>query len=136
MNQCVQLCLGGGTRRVALRWHHRVAVPADDGAEMVVAIKARIDAAEFGVRGCGGHRDLVRSSGIDKVKRILSDHCCFPYESVTMYGMYAPANSPAMLINRLNQEAARFLNMPDTNDSISRCCGRLAGAQPGQQRSK
>ena len=52
------------------------------------------------------------------------------YESVTMYGMYAPANSPAMLINRLNQEADRFLDMPDTKERFFNAGVETVGGSP------
>ena len=32
------------------------------------------------------------------------------YESVSMMGMFAPAKTPATIINRLNQEIVRVLN--------------------------
>jgi tripartite-type tricarboxylate transporter receptor subunit TctC len=52
------------------------------------------------------------------------------YESVTMYGMYAPANSPAMLINRLNREADRFLDMPDTKERFFNAGVETVGGSP------
>jgi tripartite-type tricarboxylate transporter receptor subunit TctC len=52
------------------------------------------------------------------------------YEAVTMYGMYAPANSPATLINRLNQEAARFLNLPDTKERFFSAGVETVGGSP------
>lgn len=38
------------------------------------------------------------------------------YESVTLYGLFAPAKTPATIINRLNRETVLFLNMPDTKE--------------------
>jgi len=35
------------------------------------------------------------------------------YEAVSMHGLFAPAEVPATLVNRLNQEAVRFLSTPD-----------------------
>jgi tripartite-type tricarboxylate transporter receptor subunit TctC len=52
------------------------------------------------------------------------------YESVTMYGIYAPANSPAMLINRLNREADRFLDMPDTKERFFNAGVETVGGSP------
>ena len=40
------------------------------------------------------------------------------YEAVTMYGLYAPANTPDPIINKLNREAARFLQTPDIKDKL------------------
>ena len=35
------------------------------------------------------------------------------YESLGMFGIFAPAGTPAPIINRLNQEMVRVLNKPD-----------------------
>lgn len=35
------------------------------------------------------------------------------YEAVSMHGLFAPADVPAALVNKLNEEATRFLNSPD-----------------------
>lgn len=38
------------------------------------------------------------------------------YESAAQFGFFAPAKTPESLINRLNQEAVRFLNAPETKE--------------------
>jgi len=40
------------------------------------------------------------------------------YESVSMYGLFAPAKTPAPVINRLYQEVARILNQPDIKEKF------------------
>ena len=40
------------------------------------------------------------------------------YEAVTMYGLYAPAKTPAAIIERLNREAARYLQTPEIKDKL------------------
>jgi tripartite-type tricarboxylate transporter receptor subunit TctC len=40
------------------------------------------------------------------------------YEAVTMYGLYAPAKTPAAIIERLNREAARYLQTPEIRDKL------------------
>jgi len=41
------------------------------------------------------------------------------YESVSLNGMFAPAKTPAALINLVNQEVARILNRPDAKERLS-----------------
>ena len=38
------------------------------------------------------------------------------YESVSIYGMFAPAKTPAAIVNRLNQEIVRLLATPDVKE--------------------
>ena len=45
-----------GTRFVATGRHHRVAIPADDGGEMMVAVEPGVNAGQLGVIGRGGGR--------------------------------------------------------------------------------
>ena len=40
------------------------------------------------------------------------------YEAVTMYGLYAPAQTPVAIIVRLNREAARFLQTADIREKL------------------
>ena len=40
------------------------------------------------------------------------------YESATTYGLLAPANTPAAIINRLNQETVRVLNRADVKEKF------------------
>ncbi len=40
------------------------------------------------------------------------------YESVSVYGVFAPAKSPAAAINRLNQETVRVLQLPDIKEKL------------------
>jgi tripartite-type tricarboxylate transporter receptor subunit TctC len=41
------------------------------------------------------------------------------YESVSLNGMFAPAKTPAALINRVNQEVVRILSKPDAKERLS-----------------
>ena len=38
------------------------------------------------------------------------------YESAAQFGFFAPAKTPVPLINRLNQDAVRYLNTPETKE--------------------
>lgn len=38
------------------------------------------------------------------------------YEAVSMHGLFAPAKTPLTLVNKLNQEAVRFLNTPEAKE--------------------
>ena len=40
------------------------------------------------------------------------------YEAVTLYGLYAPAKTSAAIIDRLNRDAARFLQTQDIRDKL------------------
>ncbi len=40
------------------------------------------------------------------------------YEAVTMYGLYAPAKTPSAIVERLNREAARYLQTQDIRDKL------------------
>ena len=40
------------------------------------------------------------------------------YESVSMYGLFAPAKTPAAVINRLHQEVARIVNQRDIKEKF------------------
>lgn len=52
----------------------------------------------------------------------------FPdYEFVTWYGMVAPRNTPAAIIERLNAEFNRALQSPEVVQSIGKVGGELAG---------
>ncbi len=40
------------------------------------------------------------------------------YESASLVGMFAPANTPAAIINRLNQEFVQILNQPEMKEKL------------------
>jgi tripartite-type tricarboxylate transporter receptor subunit TctC len=40
------------------------------------------------------------------------------YEAVSVYGFFAPAKTPAAIINRLNQETIRYLNKADVKEKL------------------
>ena len=40
------------------------------------------------------------------------------YESVTMFGMFAPAGTPAPIVNRLHQDIVKVLKQPDVKDRL------------------
>jgi len=52
------------------------------------------------------------------------------YEAVTMYGLYAPAKTPAAIIERLNRDAARFLQMQDIKDKLFGAGVETVGGSP------
>jgi tripartite-type tricarboxylate transporter receptor subunit TctC len=37
---------------------------------------------------------------------------------MSILGMFAPARTPAPIIDRINQDAIRFLQMPDTRERL------------------
>ncbi len=54
------------------------------------------------------------------------------YEAVSMYGMFAPARTPAAIINRLNQETARVINHADTKERFFNAGVEIVGSSPDE----
>jgi tripartite-type tricarboxylate transporter receptor subunit TctC len=54
------------------------------------------------------------------------------YEWVGMTGMWAPAKTPATIINRLNQEIVRVINMPDVKERLLNVGEEIIGGSPEQ----
>ena len=52
------------------------------------------------------------------------------YVSEAIYGMFAPAKTPAAIINRLHQETARFLAMPETRERFFNSGVETVGSSP------
>lgn len=52
------------------------------------------------------------------------------YESVNTHGLFAPVNTPAAVIRRLNQETARYLNLPDTKERFLNAGVETVGSTP------
>jgi len=52
------------------------------------------------------------------------------YEAVTLYGLYAPAKTPAAIIERLQREAARYLQTPVISDRLSGAGVEAVGDAP------
>ena len=54
------------------------------------------------------------------------------YEAVTMYGLYAPAKTPTTIIERLNRDAARFLQTADMRDKLFGAGVETVGSPPAE----
>ena len=52
------------------------------------------------------------------------------YVSEAIYGMFAPAKTPVSIINRLHQETARFLGMPETKQRFFNSGVEVVGSSP------
>ena len=52
------------------------------------------------------------------------------YEAVAIVGVYAPAKTPASLINRLNQEIVRGLNQPQIKERLLSIGTEVVGSTP------
>lgn len=52
------------------------------------------------------------------------------YESVSVFGMFAPARTPATLINRLNQEIVRALHRKDVKERLFNSGIETVGSSP------
>jgi tripartite-type tricarboxylate transporter receptor subunit TctC len=54
------------------------------------------------------------------------------YELVAMFGMFAPAKTPATIINRLNQEMVRVLGMGSVNEQLLNAGFEVVASSPQQ----
>jgi tripartite-type tricarboxylate transporter receptor subunit TctC len=54
------------------------------------------------------------------------------YESVAMFGNFAPAGTSAAIINRLNQEIVRYLNRPEIKERFGSAGVETVGSTPAQ----
>ncbi|MBI4191815.1 MAG: tripartite tricarboxylate transporter substrate binding protein [Betaproteobacteria bacterium] len=54
------------------------------------------------------------------------------YESVTFFGVFAPAKTPAAVIDRLNQEIVRVLNQPDVKERLLTAGVEVVAGTPEQ----
>ncbi len=52
------------------------------------------------------------------------------YESGSSYGIFAPAKTPAAVINRLNQELVRVINRPEVTEKFFSTGVRAVGSSP------
>ncbi|MBI3068912.1 MAG: tripartite tricarboxylate transporter substrate binding protein, partial [Betaproteobacteria bacterium] len=58
------------------------------------------------------------------------------YEAVSMTGIFAPAGTPATIINRLNREVVRVLNMADVKEKLFRLGVEPVGSSPEELAAK
>jgi tripartite-type tricarboxylate transporter receptor subunit TctC len=58
------------------------------------------------------------------------------YESITIHGLFAPAKTPALLINRVNQETVRFLKTPDARERFLNAGVEPVGTSPEEFTAK
>ncbi len=58
------------------------------------------------------------------------------YEAVSITGVFAPARTPAPIVNRVNQEIARVLNQPDTKEKFFNAGVEVVGSSPAQFAAK
>ena len=52
------------------------------------------------------------------------------YESTAIVGVYAPAKTPAAIINRLNHEIVRGLSQPQTKERLANIGVEVVGSTP------
>jgi len=52
------------------------------------------------------------------------------YESAAMFGVFAPARTPLVLVNRLNQEFVRVLNRADVRERLFNAGAEVVGSSP------
>ena len=54
------------------------------------------------------------------------------YEAVQILGIWAPAKTPAAIINRLNEEIVRALNIADVKEKVLNSGAETVGSSPEQ----
>ena len=54
------------------------------------------------------------------------------YESISIYGVFAPAGTPSPIIGRLNVEIVRFLNRAEVKEKFFNAGMEAAGGTPGE----
>jgi tripartite-type tricarboxylate transporter receptor subunit TctC len=54
------------------------------------------------------------------------------YETVSMTGVFAPGKTPGAIINRLNQEIVRVINLPDVKERFLNAGAEAVGNTPEQ----
>lgn len=54
------------------------------------------------------------------------------YESITIFGAFAPAGTPRIVIDRLNNEIVRFLTQPEVKEKLFNSGLETAGGSPEQ----
>ena len=52
------------------------------------------------------------------------------YEAISVHGLFAPARTPPALIDRLNQDAGRFLNQAETKERFLNAGVEVVGSSP------
>ncbi|MBI3043737.1 MAG: tripartite tricarboxylate transporter substrate binding protein [Betaproteobacteria bacterium] len=52
------------------------------------------------------------------------------YEANALFGIFAPAGTPAAIVNRLNQEVVRVLNSPDVKERFFKTGMEVVGSSP------
>jgi tripartite-type tricarboxylate transporter receptor subunit TctC len=54
------------------------------------------------------------------------------YEIVSIHGIFAPAKTPAAIVNRLNQEIVRVLNSAEVKEKFFNAGTETVGSSPEQ----
>lgn len=54
------------------------------------------------------------------------------YEAAGLVGIFAPAKTPGTIINRLNREIVRLINLPDIKEKFSNAGVEVVGSSPEQ----
>jgi tripartite-type tricarboxylate transporter receptor subunit TctC len=54
------------------------------------------------------------------------------FEVASLYGIFAPAGTPAAIVGRLNQEIVRFLARPDAKEKFLAIGSETIGSSPGE----
>ena len=76
---------------------------------------------------------ITSARGSDLVPDLPTVAATVPgYESVSIHAMMAPAGTPAAIINRLNQEIIRVINLPDVREKFLKATTEVVGSTPEQ----
>lgn len=77
--------------------------------------------------------DVKRSSFLPDVPTIAEGGVA-GYQAVIWTGMFAPAKTPAAIIQRVNKEVVRILHVPEFSERVSSLGADVVGSQPGEWR--
>jgi tripartite-type tricarboxylate transporter receptor subunit TctC len=54
------------------------------------------------------------------------------FQSVVIFGLYVPAGTPPVIINRLNQAVAQILGKPDVREKFQNVGAETVGGRPSE----
>jgi tripartite-type tricarboxylate transporter receptor subunit TctC len=90
------------------------------------AVMAHIKAGRLRALGSGSARPSALAPGMPTI----ADSGLPGFEGVSTYGMVAPANTPAILIKRLNEETVRVLQSPEIKERLFSASVESIGSSP------
>ena len=91
------------------------------------SIAPHIKSGKVRALGLTGLQPSPQAPGLPTIASILPG-----YQTVGITGIYAPAKTPAVIIDRLNQEIVRFINQPDAKEKLLSAGQEIVGSTPAE----